>query len=146
GRGLVVREDVELELADPGAARPLFGLLHQCRPRAPSPEVTGHHETDVRHVLASGVKAARSGKTADDRPVLLGHQHGRMRVAANRAEVAALLCGAAPLASGDQPAFVFGTDCAGQLYETRGVAGLGVTDSQSTITPAPPRRGSPAAS
>ena len=77
-----------------------------------------------------------------------GDEHRRVRVAAHGAEVAALLGGAPPLAVGDEPAFLLGPDGARKLDERGGVAGGRPADvrAHATTRPAPPRRGSPAAS
>jgi hypothetical protein len=84
-------------------------------------------------------------EAADDQPFVLADEHRCVRVAADRAQVAALVRGGAPAIRGDEPALRLGADSGPELGETFGVAGQGDTHDHPTTTPAPPRRGSPAA-
>ncbi len=96
---------------------------------------------------AGRMRVARDREAARDLAVLLRHEDGRVLGAADRAQVAALVADASPVAVRDQPAFGLGSDRLGQRHERARVAGPRLTDVQAhTTTPAPPRRGSPAAS
>src|SRR5262245_36741175 len=147
-RRLVVREDVQLDLAYADSPRPVLGLLHERAADPAPPEPIGDHEAHVRDVLARGVAVPPDRKPADDHAVELGDEHGGVRMPTDRLEVASLLGHAPPVAVGDEPASLFRPDRLGKVHERPGVAGLGVADDRrhSTIAPAPPRLGSPAAS
>ena len=76
-RGLVPGEDVQLELADPGLARPVDGCLHERPPHALPARVARDHQADVGDVGARGMRVAPDREAADDRPVVaLGDEHG----------------------------------------------------------------------
>src|SRR5688572_7237838 len=83
-----------------------------------------------------------------DAAVLLRDEDGSVVVATDGLEVTALVGGASPLSGGDEPALAFRADLAGEVDEAVGVAGLSPPNAKGhrTTTPAPPRRGSPAAS
>src|SRR5262249_21839983 len=88
---------------------------------------------------------ARDREPADDVAVVLGDEHGRVRVAPDRPQGAPLVGGVPPAVRGDEPAFRLGADGVTELLQPLRVAGLGAADDHPTTTPAPPRRGSPAA-
>src|SRR6476659_4312542 len=88
---------------------------------------------------------ARDREAADDQPVVLRHEDGGVRITADRAEVAALVGDIAPPVRRHEPALRLGTDRRAELGQPFGVARLRLADDHSTPTPAPPRRGSPAA-
>ena len=127
-RGLVVREDVELELGHAHLARPAHGGLEQ---RASDPVATmagGDHETQIGDMEARRMWVARDGEPADEPLGRLRHEHRRVRRAAGRPKVAALLGCAAPLLGGDQPALRLCAHLTRELDQTRGIAGDGPPD------------------
>ena len=90
-------------------------------------------------MLARRVRVARERDAADDPVGGLGDEHGRVRVAADGPQVAALLRRGAPLAVGDQPALRLGADRAGELDERRRRR-LGSARRTRIVTLPPPRR------
>ncbi len=77
---------------------------------------------------------------------VLRDEDGRVRIAPERAQVAALVGDAAPAVGRQQPAAVLAADGAAELDERLGVVGAGGSDRDGHRTiPWPPRRGSPAA-
>ena len=147
-RGLVVREDVQLELRDAGAARPLLGRGEQrgadprrrCAAATISPRSAtcalagcGSRAIERRPTIAPSTSATRSAPS------------GWRRIARMYRRSSATLRRAASASS--QPSGSR-ADRARERDERRRVAGLGRAGraaSPSTTTPAPPRRGSPAA-
>src|SRR4051794_6113978 len=99
-RGLVPREDVQLQLTHAGCLRPLDGGSEQRPPDAPAADVLRDHQAEVGHVRARRVRVAGDAEPADDRAVrrALRDEHGRVLVATHRPQVAPLLAGAPPLA------------------------------------------------
>ena len=102
------QEDVQLQLADAGRARPRLRLLEQ---GAPDPEAavvaaTISPRSATWRLALCGSRATEPG---DDRAVVVGDEDGGIRVPAERAQVAALLADAAPAvvlssqASGSRP-------------------------------------------
>src|SRR5262249_6431551 len=65
-RGLVVREHVQLELPDPGAASPALGRFHEGR-ADPAPAVIGRdHHPEVGHVRACRMRVAHQRDPAGE--------------------------------------------------------------------------------
>src|SRR5439155_17436038 len=100
-------------------------------------------------VGARGMWVAPDGEAADERPVVvLRDEDGRVRVAAQGLEEAALVPGAPPLAGdADEPALRLRTHRVGEPGQLLRIGRIGVPDLEahaSTTTAAPPRRGSPA--
>ena len=147
-RRLVVREDVQLELRDARPLRPRDGLFQQRPPDPAAPVAGGDHQAEIGHVAAGGMGIPPDREAADDPVRSLGDEDGRVRVAPQGAQVAALVGDTAP-AVADQPALGLGPDGAPERHERRRIARLGRTDDElvahSTTAPAPPRLGSPAA-
>src|SRR5579871_247875 len=86
-RDLVPGEDVELELADSRGARPCHRGVEQRLPHALAPRGHRDHQADVRYVRAGRVRVTAHGEAPDDLAVVaLGHEHGRVRVPAERLE------------------------------------------------------------
>jgi hypothetical protein len=75
-RGLVPREDVELQLPHAHVACPRDGLLEQCGAEAAASVRSGDHQPEVRDVPARGVRIPRERKPSDDVTVLLGDVDG----------------------------------------------------------------------
>src|SRR6476661_1376968 len=88
---------------------------------------------------------ARDRKPPDDEPFVVGDEHGGVRIAADRAEVAPLVGDVPPPVRRHEPAFRLGADGGAELGQAFRVARLRLADDHSTTTPAPPRLGSPAA-
>src|SRR5690242_5188103 len=92
---------------------------------------------------------ARDREPPDDRAVVaLGHHHRCVRIAAYGPQVPQHIADRAPLAvGGDQPRLGLGADNLGEARQLLRVLGTRGADDevQGTTTPAPPRRGSPAA-
>ena len=84
-------------------------------------------------------------EAADDGAAVLCDEDGRVRIAADRAQVAALVGDVAPAVRRHQPPFRLGPDGVAEVLEALRVGRLRAADDHSTTTPAPPRRGSPAA-
>src|SRR3954452_18333733 len=98
-RRLVPREDVQLELADAGAASPLDRRLEERCPDPLAARIGRDHQAEICDVRARRMLIARNREAADDRAVAsLGDEHRGMRVAAQRFEVAPLVADAPPLA------------------------------------------------
>jgi hypothetical protein len=114
-RCLVVRKHVELELVHADPPRPVLGLHHEGRSRAEAAMVAVDHQADIRDVIARGMRVARDREAADDRPVRFRNEDGRVRVAPDRAQVAALFPRGTPLTARDQPAFLLAPNVARQL-------------------------------
>src|SRR5262249_23072037 len=70
-RGLVVREDVQLELLDAVFACPLDALLEQGAPDAPAPVTRRNHQAEVGDVRARRVRIAREREARDDAVLVL---------------------------------------------------------------------------
>ena len=81
-------------------------------------------------MVARGVRVAADREPADDPLRGFRDEHGGVRVAAERAEVAALLVHAPPVGGRDQPAAGLGADLVRERDERRGVAGLGGADRE----------------
>ena len=144
-RARVVREHVQLELLHVGLASPFDGRLQQCGADALAAVRGGDHDPEVRDMAARGMLVARDRETADDQvPVSCDEDRG-VRVAADCAQVTALVRNVAPAVRRDEPALRFGADGLAELGEPLRVVRSCSTDDHSTTTPAPPRRGSPAA-
>ena len=95
------------------------------------------------------MRVAPDGEAADERPVVvLRDEDGRVRVAAQGLEEAALVPGAPPLAGdADEPALRLRAHRVGEPGQLLRIGRIGVPDLEahaSTTTAAPPRRGSPA--
>src|SRR5436190_5797812 len=88
---------------------------------------------------------ARNRKPPDDLPVVVGDVHCCVRIAADRAQIAALVRDVAPAIRRDEPPLRLAADSVAELLEGYRIAGLRTADDHSTTTPAPPRRGSPPA-
>src|SRR5438552_7763120 len=84
-------------------------------------------------------------EAADDDPVVLRDEDCRVRIAADRAQLAALVGDVAPAVRRHEPAFRLRPDGVAKVLEALRVGRLCPADDHSTTTPAPPRRGSPAA-
>src|SRR5205085_7331744 len=105
-------------------------------------------QAEVGDVAARRMLVAGDREAADELGVGLGDEDGRVRVAAQGAEVAALVADAAPAVRGDEPPLGLAADRGAERDERGGVARLGPADGRGhagTTTPWPPRRGSPAA-
>ena len=98
-------------------------------------------------MVARGVLVTGDREAPHDAAVALSDENRGVRVALERAEVAALVVHAAPTLRGDEPALRLTADRIPERDELRRVARLGAADHEvdSTTTPAPPRRESPAA-
>ena len=145
-RRLVPGEDVQLELVDAGVAGPRDRLLEQGAADAAAAVARGDHQAEVGDVAAGGVRVAGDREAADDGAVVLGDEHGGVRVALQRAQVAALLGDAAPAVGVQQPGLRLAADGRSERDEGGGVLGpRGRIESHPTTIPWPPRRGSPAA-
>ena len=148
-RGLVVREDVELELRDADRARPRDRRLEQGAADPAAPVRRVHHQPEVGDVEARRVRVARERHPADDLAVGLGDEDGGVVGAADGAQVAPLVGDAAPLARRDQEAPGLGAHGLGEPHELVGVGRHrpphGDAAHACTTTPCPPRRESPAA-
>ena len=99
-------------------------------------------------MLARGMRVAHQREPADELAAFeLGDEERRVGVALERADVAALVARAAPARIGEQPALLLGGDRRRELDERRASPGTAfrTRNAQLTSTPAPPRRGSPAA-
>ena len=123
---------------------------HQRAAGAPAAKSVRDHQAEVGDVPARRMGVARDREAPDDALRRLDDEHRRVRRAADGAQVAPLVGGAPPLAVRDQPALGLGPDRAREIDERRRVPGLGRPDAiparHATTIPAPPRRGSPAAS
>ena len=85
-RRLVPGEDVQLELADAGLARPRDRLLEQRAADAAAAVARGDHQAEVGDVAARRVRIAGEREPPDDRAVVLGDEDGRVgwRLSARR--------------------------------------------------------------
>src|SRR3954451_7428992 len=102
-RGLVPREHVELELLDAVSPSPLRRRGEQGTADAAATEAAVDHQAEVGHVVRRRMPVAREREAADDPAVELRDQDRGVGVPADRAEIAALFSGAAPLVP-DHPA------------------------------------------
>ena len=104
---------------------------------------------EVRDVPARGMRVAGEREPADEPAARrLGHQHARVRGTTRRSNVAPLVADGAPAALGQQPAARLCRHSLRERDEPLCVARLRAPDAvvhAETTTPAPPRRGSPAA-
>src|SRR5438445_2415938 len=106
------------------------------------------HQTEIRDVTTRRMLVASDREPPDDLSILrLGHEDRRMREASNRAQVPALVAHCPPAVLRREPPFRLGRDGVPELLQPRSIAGIGRTNDEAhrTTTPAPPRRGSPAA-
>ena len=78
-RGLVPGEDVQLQLADAGRARPRLRLLEQGAPDAEAAVRGGDHQPEVGDVAAGAVRVAGDREPGDDRAVVVGDEDGGIR-------------------------------------------------------------------
>src|SRR5581483_2210248 len=149
-RGLVPREDVQLELADAAAPPPLRGRLEQRAADASPPPLFRDHQAEVGDVRARRMRVARDRESRDDLAAVgLRDEDRGVRIAAQELEVPPLVAAAAPLAARrDQPAFGLAAHVVRERRQRGRVTRLGAADLpavHATTKPAPPRRGSPAA-
>ena len=77
-RRLVPGEDVQLELAHAGLARPRDRLLEQCTADAAAAVPVGDHQAEVGDVAARLVRIAGDRQSPDDHAVFLGDEDGRV--------------------------------------------------------------------
>ena len=136
-RRLVPGEDVQLELVDARVAGPVDRLLEQCPADPAAPVADRDHQAEIGHVTAGGVRIARDREAADDRAVVLGDEDGRVRVALQRTEVAALLADAAPAVGVQQPALRLAADGCSERDERRGILRTGGADADGQPTTIP---------
>ena len=80
--------------------------------------------------MARRVRVATDREPPHDALLGLGDVDGGVRVAAERAEVTALVAHGPPVRRGDQPAAGLGPDLVRQRDERGGVAGLGGADGE----------------
>ena len=119
---LVPGKDVQLELAHARRPRPGDGLLEQHRSDPLAAMALGDHQPEVGDVPARGVRIAREREPPDDAPAVLGHEHGRVRMALDRAQVPPLVRDGAPRPGAEDPAAVLAPDALGELDERVRVA------------------------
>ena len=90
---------MQLELPHAGSARPRRGLGHECRSDALPAAARGDHQPEVGHVVARRMRVARDRQPADDALGGLCDEDGRVRVATEALQVAALVGGLRQLRS-----------------------------------------------
>ena len=104
------------------------------------------HEAEIGDVLARGMRVSGKRQPADDAAVVLDHEDRRVGVMLNRPQVAALVRSRAPARGRQDPASLLAPDTLREGDERLRVGRIRSTDADhATTTPAPPRRGSPAA-
>src|SRR5262249_56723634 len=102
---------------------------------------------EVGDMSACRVRVAREREAAHDPAVLLGHQHRRVGMSLDRAQVAPLVSLRAPRAGPEDPPSLLAADALRELDERPRVLRRRLPHGRHVTTrPTPPRLGSPAAS
>ena len=136
---------MQLQLAHADLVPPAHRRSEQCGADAAAAVRGGDHQAEIGDVTARRVLVTRDRQAPDDEPVVLGDEDRRVRIAADRAQVAPLVGGVPPAVCRHEPALRLGADRVAERLQALRVGRLGAADDHSTTTPAPPRRGSPAA-
>jgi hypothetical protein len=76
---------MELELAHACRPCPGHGLVEQRGAHTPPAVALGDHQSEVRDVPARRMRVAGERQAADDTALVVGHEHGRVRVPLDRA-------------------------------------------------------------
>jgi len=122
---LVPREDVELELPDPGAARPGHGRVEEEPADSTSSVLRRHDKAEIGHVGARRVRVARDREAGDDAPAVDGDEDRGIGMAANGAQIPALVGGVPPRVGRQQPLARLVPDRRRECDQVVGIRGLG---------------------
>ena len=104
--------------------------LEQRLPDAQAAMALRDHQAEVGDVVARGVRVTADREPPDDPLLGFGDVDGGVRVAAERAQVPALVAHGPPVRGRDQPAARLGADLVRERDERGGVAGLGGADGE----------------